>query len=74
MRLRTSSRLAWGAAGLAYLIVAATIWLTVANGSGLRNMHDRLEALGGSLAVRSAPGAGVTIEGAVPIAPPEALP
>jgi signal transduction histidine kinase len=36
-------------------------------GSGLQNMADRLAALGGTLAVRSRPGAGTTIEGRVPV-------
>src|SRR6202162_3453705 len=36
---------------------------TVPHGSGLQNMSDRLEALGGSLDVRSVPGRGTTIEG-----------
>ncbi|MEA2522073.1 MAG: hypothetical protein QOI81_1719 [Actinomycetota bacterium] len=35
-------------------------------GTGLRGMADRLEALGGSLDVRSAPGAGTTVVGRVP--------
>jgi signal transduction histidine kinase len=35
-------------------------------GSGLQNMADRLAALGGSLDVRSAPGAGTTVEGRMP--------
>jgi len=37
-------------------------------GTGLRGMADRLEAAGGSLQVRSEPGAGSTISGAVPFA------
>jgi signal transduction histidine kinase len=36
-------------------------------GSGLRNMADRLAALGGRLEVRSAPGQGTTITGLLPI-------
>jgi signal transduction histidine kinase len=40
---------------------------TVPHGSGLQNMRDRLEALGGSLEVRSVPGQGTTIEGRVPV-------
>jgi signal transduction histidine kinase len=36
-------------------------------GSGLRNMADRLAALGGRLEVRSAPGQGTTITGHLPI-------
>jgi signal transduction histidine kinase len=40
-----------------------------AAGSGLTNMRDRLDALGGSLQVRSSPGAGTTISGSIPLAP-----
>jgi signal transduction histidine kinase len=36
-------------------------------GSGLQGMLDRLEAVGGSLIVDSAPGHGTTVRGAVPI-------
>ncbi len=39
---------------------------TVPMGSGLQNMADRMAALGGALEVRSAPGAGTTVEGRVP--------
>jgi signal transduction histidine kinase len=39
---------------------------TVKLGSGLQNMTDRLEALGGSVELSSAPGRGTTIEGRVP--------
>lgn len=35
--------------------------------SGLQNMRDRLEALGGSLTVESKPGAGTTVTGNVPL-------
>ncbi|MGH2725008.1 MAG: histidine kinase [Actinomycetota bacterium] len=38
-------------------------------GAGLQNMVDRLEALGGSLEVRSAPGAGTTVMASVPVQP-----
>jgi signal transduction histidine kinase len=38
-----------------------------AHGSGLTNMRDRLEALGGSLQIRSRPGAGTAISGSVPV-------
>jgi signal transduction histidine kinase len=41
--------------------------VTVPEGSGLQNMRDRVEALGGSLEVRSVPGQGTTIEGRVPV-------
>jgi len=40
---------------------------TVAGSSGLQNMRDRLEALGGSLEIRSAPAKGTTVEGRVPV-------
>lgn len=36
------------------------------NGTGLQGMADRLDAIGGSLEVRSAPGAGTTVIGTVP--------
>jgi signal transduction histidine kinase len=37
------------------------------SGSGLQGVRDRLDAIGGSLEVRSAPGAGTTIAGSVPL-------
>jgi signal transduction histidine kinase len=37
-------------------------------GTGLRGMADRLDAIGGSLDVRSAPGRGTTIVGRIPVA------
>ena len=40
---------------------------TVTRGSGLQNMRDRLEALDGSLEVRSAPGHGTTVVGKIPL-------
>src|SRR5438094_1496976 len=40
---------------------------TVTRGSGLQNMRDRLEALGGSLEVRSVPGHGTTVVGKIPL-------
>jgi signal transduction histidine kinase len=36
-------------------------------GSGLHNMHDRLDALGGNLALTSHPGASTTITGTLPL-------
>jgi signal transduction histidine kinase len=36
-------------------------------GSGLRNMADRLAALGGRLEIQSAPGRGTTITGHLPV-------
>ena len=36
-------------------------------GSGLQNMTDRIEALGGKLVIRSAPGQGTSISGEVPV-------
>jgi signal transduction histidine kinase len=41
---------------------------TTPHGSGLQNMSDRLEALGGSVAVASKPGQGTTVTGRIPIA------
>jgi len=41
---------------------------TVATGSGLQGMADRLAAVGGSLEIRSAPGSGTTVAGRVPVA------
>jgi len=38
---------------------------TVAKGSGLQNMEDRLAALGGDLTVESSPGAGTTVIGRI---------
>ncbi len=38
-------------------------------GSGLRNMADRLDALGGSIEIRSAVGDGTTVEGRIPVQP-----
>ena len=40
---------------------------SVAGGSGLRGMADRVEAVGGTFALRSAPGRGTTIEGRLPV-------
>ncbi|MDP9235573.1 MAG: sensor histidine kinase [Actinomycetota bacterium] len=36
-------------------------------GAGLQNMIDRLEALGGNIQVTSAPGAGTTVTGSLPV-------
>ena len=36
-------------------------------GTGLQGVADRLAALGGALEVRSAPGAGTTIRGTLPV-------
>jgi signal transduction histidine kinase len=41
-------------------------------GTGLQGMADRVDALGGSLAVVSIPSEGTTVEGTVPIGHPEA--
>ena len=40
---------------------------TTSYGSGLQGMADRLSALGGSLAVRSAGGEGTTVRGTLPV-------
>jgi signal transduction histidine kinase len=38
-----------------------------AKGAGLTNMTDRIGAVGGTLAVRSTPGEGTTVAGAVTV-------
>jgi signal transduction histidine kinase len=38
-------------------------------GTGIRNMHDRVESLGGTLIVQSAPGHGAVVRGTVPLPP-----
>src|SRR5205085_7561007 len=44
-------------------------------GTGLQGISDRLSALGGSMRVVSAPGAGTTVSGEIPtLAPPAAAP
>jgi signal transduction histidine kinase len=43
--------------------------LRTPHGAGLANMRDRLEALGGELQVRSAPGAGTTVTGRISVTP-----
>jgi signal transduction histidine kinase len=40
---------------------------SVAYGTGMQGMADRLDAIGGSLEVRSVPGAGTTLSGSVPV-------
>jgi signal transduction histidine kinase len=40
---------------------------TVRTGAGLTNMHDRMDALGGSVHVSSQPGAGTCVCGALPL-------
>ncbi|MGH2685085.1 MAG: sensor histidine kinase, partial [Actinomycetota bacterium] len=41
--------------------------VTTPKGSGLTNMRDRLEALGGSVEVDSSPGRGTTVRGRIPV-------
>jgi signal transduction histidine kinase len=41
---------------------------TTSKGAGLQNMTDRVDALGGSVAIASAPGRGTTITGRIPVA------
>jgi signal transduction histidine kinase len=38
-------------------------------GTGLQNMADRLEAVGGSIEIRSRPGSGTTVIGRIPLSP-----
>ena len=44
-----------------------------AGGSGLTNMHDRVEAVGGTLEIQSEPSIGTTVTGRVPISPAEVI-
>jgi signal transduction histidine kinase len=41
---------------------------SAANGSGLRGLADRLEAIGGSLELESPPGGGTVVRARVPLA------
>lgn len=43
------------------------------SGSGLINMHDRIDAVGGTLTVNSRPGAGTSVRGSVPSTRDEAV-
>jgi GAF domain-containing protein len=45
----------------------------VADGSGLVGLKDRAEALGGTLAVLTAPGAGTTVGAELPLGPPRTI-
>jgi signal transduction histidine kinase len=45
----------------------------VARGSGLQGMSDRLDALGGTLAIISRPGAGTSVVGRIPLGRRQAL-
>ena len=40
---------------------------TTSYGTGLQGMADRLDAIGGSLEIRSTPGSGTTIVGTIPV-------
>jgi signal transduction histidine kinase len=42
----------------------------VRDGSGLRNMRDRIESLGGTLEILSSPGEGTVVRGVVPLTQP----
>ena len=44
-----------------------------ASGSGLRNMRDRIEGMGGRLVIRSEPNRGTTVSGRVPVGATEAV-
>jgi signal transduction histidine kinase len=67
---RAAIRLQDGKGRLAFTVTDDGVGFDVhaAAGSGLTNMRDRLDALGGSLQVRSSPGAGTTISGSIPLA------
>ena len=41
---------------------------TTPRGTGLQNMADRVEALGGTLSIVSSPGSGTTVTGRIPVA------
>jgi signal transduction histidine kinase len=41
--------------------------MTVKRGTGLQGMTDRVDAIGGSLDIKSGPGRGTTVEGRVPV-------
>ena len=43
----------------------------VLSGSGLTNMRDRVEAVGGTFVVSSVPGSGTTVGGRIPVSPGE---
>jgi signal transduction histidine kinase len=42
---------------------------TAENGSGLRGLRDRLSTVGGSIEVRSDPGAGTRLRARIPLTP-----
>ena len=42
----------------------------IRDGSGLRNMRDRVESLGGTLEILSSPGEGTVVRGVVPLTQP----
>lgn len=46
----------------------------VTRASGLTNMRDRVQAVGGDLRLSSRPGRGTTVRGSVPAAPPKHVP
>jgi signal transduction histidine kinase len=37
------------------------------SGTGLRNLADRLAAVGGTMTIHSTPGQGTTVEGSIPL-------
>jgi signal transduction histidine kinase len=47
--------------------VGFTVGERTSNGTGLQGMADRLDAIGGALEIRSAPGEGTTVLGRVPV-------
>jgi signal transduction histidine kinase len=47
--------------------VGFTVGERTSNGTGLQGMADRLDAIGGALEIRSAPGEGTTVLGWIPV-------
>jgi signal transduction histidine kinase len=47
---------------------------TQKKGAGLQNMEDRLDALGGTMELRSSPGHGTTLVASLPLSTPASLP
>ncbi len=71
----TATLKVWSAADTVYFEVSDTgvgfdSSETKAAGAGFVNMSDRVGAIGGSVSVKSAPGAGTTVSGEIPLSSP----